>query len=193
MQDAAFIEAAEPRPHRVLGLELLPFTIGHFLLLQRHGSVFVAQGGGHIGIDDLLLAALICSQTYEEAKGALRSRWLPLFTKFWGWRSRKANIFAEVAAMKDYMAALENTPDIVVDLTADGQARGGSSGTPWINKLKVFLMADLHVSHAEAMDYPIVEAQWDFWTLQALRGNDQMVSESLEEAFRLAREESNGA
>lgn len=186
MQDAAFIEAAEPRPHRVLGLELLPFSIGHFILLQKHESVFVSQSGGTIGIEDLLLAVLICSQSYEDAKKSLTSRWLKWFVKYWGWRSRKLNIFEEAKGLKEYMAELEKTPDVV-----RSESKGDGGGMPWICTLRVFLMADLHMTNAEIMDYPLVLAQWDFYAFQALRGNDQTVSPVLEEAFKLAREDLN--
>src|SRR5688572_30214618 len=101
MQDAAFNKAADPGPHQVLGLELLPFSIGHFILLQKHGSVFVSQDGGEPEISDLLLTVLICSQTYEEAKKSLRSIWLFWRMRFWGWRCRKRNVLDEAMRMRD--------------------------------------------------------------------------------------------
>ena len=183
MQDAAFIDAADPKPHRVLGLALLPFSIGHFILLQRHQSVFVSQDGGQIGIEDLLLAVLICSQTYEEARKSLSSRWLNWFVKFWGWRCRKLNVFDEAKALREYMDEVGNTPDVV-----RGESKGDQGGMPWVSTLIVFLMADLHMHHADVMDFSLLRAHWYFYAFLALRGNDQTVSPALAEAFRLARE-----
>lgn len=186
MQDAAFIEAAEPRPRRVLGLKLLPFSIGHFILLQRHESVFVNQDAGEVGIEDLLLAVLICSQTYKESKRSLGSRWLKWFVKFWGWRCRKLDILGEIRSLWDYMEDQSKTPEIL-----RSENPGGGGGMPCISTLRVFLMADLHIPPSEIVDYPILLAQWDFYAFMALRGHDQTVSTALDEAIALAREEMN--
>lgn len=54
----------------ILGIKLLPFSLGHSMLLKRHGSIFIS--GGFEGlknselITELIFAALVCSVTYDD-------------------------------------------------------------------------------------------------------------------------------
>lgn len=59
-----------PDPHFVCGVQLRPFCIGHWQHLQRCEISF-AVGGEHT-LNDLLLAVLICSKTYEDFAGSLQ-------------------------------------------------------------------------------------------------------------------------
>jgi hypothetical protein len=50
----------------ILGLELRPFCLGHYFLMEKYKCAFISEVGGEVGFSDLLIGLLICSRTYEE-------------------------------------------------------------------------------------------------------------------------------
>ncbi len=62
----SIFRATQPEPYRILGLRLKPFSLGHFLILSRHGCSFVAPGAATATRQDLVFACLICSMDYDE-------------------------------------------------------------------------------------------------------------------------------
>lgn len=74
MKEAPYHAAAEPERFTVLGIRLLPFSIGHFFLLQRTGNAFAMvqsdgkwEFAGEPSYEHLAIAVLICCQRYEDA------------------------------------------------------------------------------------------------------------------------------
>ncbi len=61
--DFEYAEACLPDRWRVLGRQLLPFSVGHNLLLERIQSPFAI--GGKLQIEDLIIAVAICERTFE--------------------------------------------------------------------------------------------------------------------------------
>lgn len=72
--DQDYAEACLPDVWRILFMQMRPHCVGHQILLRRIGSPFV-RGGAATG-KDLVLAALICSKTYESGEIFLRKRFL---------------------------------------------------------------------------------------------------------------------
>jgi hypothetical protein len=64
-----YSEDCIPDRWRVLDRMLLPFLVGHNLLLTRVQSPFAV--GGAVNIPDLVLAVMICERSYEEGEKAL--------------------------------------------------------------------------------------------------------------------------
>jgi len=62
----AYTLASVPDPVTVLGIRLQPFSLGHYLLLKRFGSCFVASEQVELSISDLLFGIMICSMTYNQ-------------------------------------------------------------------------------------------------------------------------------
>lgn len=73
-----------PTPE-ILGLKLLPFTLGHSILLKSANSKFVVGGLKDCTlqetITELVFAILVCSVSYQEFKDEVQSGTLPLFLK----------------------------------------------------------------------------------------------------------------
>jgi hypothetical protein len=59
-------EDSIPEPFQVLGLRLLPLSIGRFRRLARHDCAFVAPGAATAGLSDLMVGVLICSMRCDE-------------------------------------------------------------------------------------------------------------------------------
>lgn len=89
MSELAFAEAARPRPRRILRVQLLPYSIGHELILIRYRSpLLFLDPEDFSGLDAplrrmaTLQAVSVCSRTWEE--NTQPERWLRL----WGWLIR---------------------------------------------------------------------------------------------------------
>jgi hypothetical protein len=52
-----------PEPYQILGLQLLPMSIGRYRRMARHKIAFVDEGKKGATGKDLLLGVLICSMT----------------------------------------------------------------------------------------------------------------------------------
>jgi hypothetical protein len=67
----------------VFGVRLAPFSLGHWLILERIGSPFAT--GGEKTPADLAMAIFICSRPASAMLGRL-DRGLPLWWRWWAWR-----------------------------------------------------------------------------------------------------------
>ena len=84
--DNSIFAAALPEPYRILGLKLRPFSLGHYVILSRHGSAFVAEQEGRATREDLIFAVLVCSMSFEEFNEWIDSGPLP-------WRQKALAVF----------------------------------------------------------------------------------------------------
>jgi hypothetical protein len=76
-----YSEAAYPAPWQVLGVTLKPFSLGHYIKLNRLGCAFVADGVETATLGDLLLGVAVCSMDSHPDAGK---------DPFWNWLSRSA-------------------------------------------------------------------------------------------------------
>jgi hypothetical protein len=73
-----------PEPFQILGLKILPLSIGRYRRMARHGVAFVSETQAKADGKDLLLGVLICSMTCSDwdelaVSGKLQkviSRWM---------------------------------------------------------------------------------------------------------------------
>lgn len=188
--------AALPEPHYSCGVRLRPFSIGHWLLLNRFGVSFVTGQDHELG--DLLVACLICSDTYEGftrsietcnvAKvmadwryrlaggfaGQLRRRWKKLRGQFVSPDEIIGlDVGAECARFQEYLDAhgvgwsMPNEWAVPRTVSVD-QNRGEPINSPGVMVLLDALTVDLRIPVSEAMNMPIALARWR-WAVHAER------------------------
>lgn len=63
---ADYFEQAIPQPYRVLGLRLLPLSLGRYRMMKRFDVAFVADGEAKMDEYDLLMGVFICSKRCDE-------------------------------------------------------------------------------------------------------------------------------
>lgn len=174
-----YYTAAIPELHTILGVPLLPLSLGHLLHLNRYECD---------PVDDeakLITALLICSRRVEEIQPALDSPLFQLKTNLWLWRvSRKSwpafwrrgpiNWHDKLARWDAYMKASTKTPPTC----SKRKDSNFSTRTPFLQHLKVFLMAKLHCTRTEALNYPFAEAAFDYFTHYEQEGAVEIVDES---------------
>lgn len=162
-----YSEALYPDRHRCCGVDLLPMTLGHALLLQRLGSPFAAarpapafgtfHKQGPSGAD-MLLACLVCSRPAARAAWIVNSRWGALWLK-WKWTVRRFRMGDDMAALLRWYAVQWHLPDFVPTRTSEG---GAPRGAEFLHQLVVFCCSHLGCSHAEALEVPVAVAQYDY-------------------------------
>jgi hypothetical protein len=155
--DAAYLRAAVPEPVQVLGLRLKPFSLGHYLLLARFNCAYVTGATPTLG--DLVLGALVCSQTYADALDFLSGDWQQDVQK-WDVKLTRQNVDwkSRVTLLADYIRAGMVTP-------AYSATEGGSSpsGAPWTELLRVGLL-EMGLTEEEVLNRPLALSWWSYLT-----------------------------
>lgn len=118
---------AKPCPV-VMGLRLLPYSVGHSLVLHRIGSPLVV--GGHVGRSDLMTAVLICSQPINESMSAIRSPFRNLALKLWTWKVKNLSFEAELDKWNEWMAGQSTAPEILMK-----QGNSRQLSMPWPERM----------------------------------------------------------
>lgn len=165
--DAAFLQAAAPRPHRVLGLDLQPLTIGHRFSLSRHGCAFIA--GEQATIEDLMLSVFICSQPWQQAERSLKAWWFRMFVWLWSQTLRKKLLPVEYNKFHAYL----NEGHACARVMSEGEPQ--ESGSPFEWRLVVMLMHHFHVSFADALNMEIAKAN-ALWVVLGEQKNSHQIA-----------------
>lgn len=196
----------EPEPTTILGLTLRPLALGHIILLHRWQSAFVTPGKVPT-LDDLAIAVLICSVSYEdgsklmqdETLGEFLERWVARLTGTESWlvrvgiRAPRDIDYGQ--AMLDFAQYLQRhwrAPKVIYD---PGNFK--EQECPEVQMVKVALMREMHFSDSEILNRSWLRCLWDYVTLKAIRGevtmhNDEDVIEGLALANRMKAQLMNG-
>lgn len=159
MHAAWFTAAVPDAPVTVLKLRLRPYSLGHEILLTRLESPFVqaspiSEARREADIRSaLLVAALICSQTWEDACRTLHSPFLNLFLRFWRWRLRNTDWSAELIRFANYVRAGTWMPEVNTP-----KSGGRALKSPWPFRLAAILMREMHQSESAALNMSMSRA-----------------------------------
>lgn len=145
-----------PTRFRVLGLRLVPFTVGHARLLDRIELDEVNDGAS------CLLAAKLCSMPADEAERWIASRFLGLRMILLAFgRGRWMRSADEVnKAVKVFAEYLDESTRVPV-YRSKGEP-GERLGTPFAQHLRAVLMAKLGYRPSEIDRTPYLQAMWDY-------------------------------
>jgi hypothetical protein len=171
MHERAFAKSLVPRRRRVLGLPLLPFTIGHELWLTARGNPLVTDSWKFTpaeGRAALSEAVLVCANRWSEL-GAWNSGLLNrLGLAVWLARMRRVELEPELLKFRDYLdEAYEPVPTMSLH-TAELSPH--EAGAPAPLRLLQFLTRDCRLGEIDALDYPLAAARWRFCAWQESNG-----------------------
>jgi hypothetical protein len=165
--EAAFLEAALPEPLTLLHQQLLPYSVGHEIILRRLKSPFIfGQTYSKEALAGKLFSAVhVCCHTYDECVTTLRNPHLE--ENFARWRNLcgRFDPAPVTAAFVNYLAAGRSCPEYV--RKSIGQSF--RPGAPFILCLLQVLQGELGFSRSEALACPFGLAQWHycaFWESQ---------------------------
>jgi len=179
-----FYSVAVPEQRQILGLPLRPLSLGHLVLLHRVQSAFICEGIPDY--QELAIAALICSLSYEDGVAAIKDSDTPQLLKRLGeritgirdWRVRLGfrnprviDLPANVAAFSSYLKDHSSIPNYSY---TPGDFK--PVDCPQVQIVKVTLMRDLHLSDTEILNRSWAMCLWDYVTLRALKGELSFVA-----------------
>lgn len=173
---------AKPCPV-VLGLRMVPFTVGHAVMLHRMGSPFVL--GGQVDANHLIEACIICSQSAEESLKTMASafRWLPL--RLMRRKVAKADLLKECETMQEWVAAQSDCPEVL----REPGGRGKKPAMPWPERILVGLI-NIGFSEKTVMTMPVVDAERFFLTHAEMQGQIELWDDQQDALWRYAQEHS---
>lgn len=152
--DAPFASLlVEPPTVRCIGVQMLPLSLGHQVILQAEQSPFVV--GGRLPMyDDLIVAAFVCAHTWKENQTLRRSpfrRWIR--AKVWGKLSGNFDVAENILALASYIRDADEIPE----QKASAQGSVKYLFSDWTTRLYKFLRS-IGMAHIEAMDTPMIVA-----------------------------------
>ena len=160
MHDAAFSEAVLPRPRRILKLPLRPYSIGHEILLLRHGNPLLLPFEQFTAlhrsaqIDAVTLAALVCSKSWKENQGR---DWT---VRIWQRLIRNEDFALAIADFRTYRAEGTTCPPFPEIDTSDKPGR--PMGAPILSGLITFVSSH-GIWDGPTMDCPFGFALWCYY------------------------------
>ncbi len=186
MNAAADFKAAIPEPYQVLGLRLLPLSVGRYRLLKRFNVAFVADGDASAEMGDLILGVLICSMrcdeflAFYESKeftrevrrwasriGAnppwyLRGKWGRVISCTWigrHWRiNHSFNFVEKMQLFQNYIKEAQEVPEYAPTHTSDK-----SSTAHWSTLVEITLRSELNWTVEEINEAPLTKALCDYF------------------------------
>lgn len=175
--NAAYQNAALPEPYRILGRKLLPFSLGHYMLLRRFDCAFIADEERIPELADLIFGVLICERNYRQGERLVNDA--DAFTKA-SHELGKSNegieylgLIEKIKLFKDYIKDGSQMPPY---WNESRETR--ISGQHWSQSMLVSLMSELGYSRIDALNAPLTQVMADYLALAENNGSIRLMTES---------------
>jgi len=149
---AKILAETGPLAPTVLGVRLVPYTVGHAIVLQRLRSPYVL--GGEITPSDLVEAVLVCSQSPLESIKSIKSFWRDAILWLWGKRIAKMNLMVESDKFQLWLKEQSTAPEVLVE----AGAKSKRPAMPWPERVLVGCVS-LGIDADKALQIPIGDAE----------------------------------
>jgi hypothetical protein len=194
MNTAAEFHAALPEPHSVLGLRLLPLSIGRYRMLARHGCAYVAEGEATAQADDLIFGAVVCAQPVADFERDLSNGRLQKDLEKYGKQFRKAlrkskgfNLFEHMKRFENYIAEGQQVPWVVMPRNQNAE----QSAAHWSTSIELVLRGKVGWTKEEIDEQPLTKALADYFKFAESEGAVSLYSRDEYEELN-AEAEANG-
>lgn len=180
----SYFLAAVPEPVRVLGLELKPFSIGHYITLKRFGSGFVDEKQRDGTAEEIIFAAVVCHFTYEAFYEFIRQKDFLKQLRALGNRVGVFDRKEKAELLKDYISAASKMPGFSFE-----DENSSNTGAHWAHSVLAGAVSHCGYSQTEALNAPLQKVLWDFLKHAESNGVIKLFTE--EEAKQVAEWEQN--
>ena len=167
----SYAEAAIPDSLELLNLRLLPFSAGHYLILERYGSPFVK--GGDIYKDDICLAVLVLSMSYEEFLSFINQENFNHQVCEWGLTVGDFDLKEHIQKLRTYLESGVNVPKYWIEDDTDGE----ETGAHWIQSLLLVATGKLGYTMTEARNTPLTQLLYDVLKFAQDNGSIRLMTE----------------
>jgi hypothetical protein len=160
----SYNEAINPRQFIICSLELRPFSLGHYILLEQIESPFITDDPNQsvemeYGLCHFLMCLLICSQTYEDNVKMLNEKeHLQVVVKVFQKNLLKSmkkdkqwNIYHKLMLFKEYIKFFTEMPVFQVEQKNDK----APSGIDWKQNLFTIAKNEWGYSDSEILNMPL--------------------------------------
>lgn len=151
-----------PVKYNILGLTLLPLSLGHFLNMRAYGCEYASDTTTEVDVVDLIIGVLICSMTYEQFREFVASDRFFKEVRHWGKviqkktkKDKTFNIFERLELFKQYLE--DGTKFPYVELVNESP-NNQSSVSHWSLHLSTVLKSKLNLTTTEVMNMPLTQA-----------------------------------
>lgn len=151
-------QMVEPPRVRCIGVELQPFSLGHYLILREMGNAFLVPKCVP-PYEHFSAAAFVCAHTWEQYHRLNRwylQWWMLLQVRAWGRMAKKFNVLKEILSLKDYIQSQ-------MDLPEKARSRGGTRYlfSDWETRLFCYLRS-IGYTESQALNMPLSRANLMF-------------------------------
>lgn len=169
-------ETGPPAPV-VLGVRLVPYTVGHAILLQRLRSPYVL--GGEITSSDLAEAVLVCSQSPLESIKSIKSIWKDLALWLWGKRIQRMNLLAESDKFQLWLKEQSTAPEVLME----AGTKSKKPAMPWTERVLVGCL-NIGIGPDDAVKMPLGDAERLILAHAEMMGQVQLWDDQSEAAWQ---------
>jgi hypothetical protein len=176
MHNAAEFSAAFPGPQVILGLRLLPLSLGRYRLLKRFECPFVDDEKKEINIEELnkelFFSLVICALPCDEFCHLLNTGKLRRELKRWGKKLTKIvnkkgfSILESFNAFRKYLDDGSAVPWVVLSK----QDNSETSMAHWSSSIDVVLRSKVGWTEKEINESPMTKALQDFFKYMESEG-----------------------
>ena len=196
---AAEFQAALPEPHAILGLRLLPLSLGRYKLLKRFGSPFVDDEVKEIGVEqltrELFFALLVCGLEVEEFENLFNhpqklAKEARRFGKKAGKiikRTKNFSILEPINSFRKYLTEGSSAPWVVLSSNNNSE----TSIAHWSTSIEVVLRYKIRWTDEKINEDPLTEALTHFFRYCELEGMVKLYDHEVWQGLQ-AEAKSNG-
>lgn len=171
-----YVKSAIPDRYRIFGVTLRPLSLGHVLLMKRHGCAFAEDDTtSSVNVMDLLIAVAICCRRYQEFidwynDDEARDKWL---TEWYGHITKEAkkkgfSLMNKFSLFNMYRKEGVETP-LFFDEESDKDA-GKESGAHWTQNIITSLVTEGRFNDEEIYDIPVSKAFAEYFKILENKG-----------------------
>ena len=173
------VKAIIPEPYRILGLRLLPLSLGRYWLLRKFECAFVAEEKTDATMADLIIGLVICSMPVKEFLVFIQGPDAEVELAKWGNRIRAEidademfNILSRFKLFSNYLADGYEVPAYLEEQSSDRQ-----SGSHWSHSIAVMLRSKMGWTEEEVNEAPLSKAMADYFRWAESEGLIQILSD----------------
>jgi len=149
---AKILSETGPQAPVVLGVRLVPYTVGHAIVLQRLRSPFVI--GGEVAPTDLVEAVTVCSQSPLESIRSIKSRCSGLVLWLWGKRIERMNLIVESNKFQLWLKEQSTAPEVLME----AGSKSKRPAMPWPERVLVGCL-NIGIAPDDAIQMPLGDAE----------------------------------
>jgi hypothetical protein len=170
---ADIASAVVPEPFRILGLNLRPFSLGHYYLMRRFNVAFASDNEATVTHGDLVLGVLICSMTHAEFNALLAAGEIEKQVLKWARKVKSWEYADKLELFKGYLK--QAMPEIPY-WQNDGESEEGS-GAHWSYWLRSVAISKLGYTPDSILDAPLAQVIFDYFKWAESEGALTIMSE----------------